>query len=354
MVETILHDVVRDHEELWSPGDDEYAMSHLYVMSVLACMHAAGWHEMDYGTLVVESGVGLSFAYKRADCAPMYALNFRAGPRIADAIGFRLETTKCETPEDAWSYVRERIDRGVPSICEYAEPHVVSGYREGTAPSDRAWLVLGNAPISEPVAWLAWDQIVDLHDRLRHSQYRFAYAGKVEPRTESGTAQQVVRWLVEWSEVENHPGRSLGEPFASAHYGLEAIEAYARDLADTSCTVENTFEPGYNGCHAITPQWTSRRHIAAYLRANVARFPEATRSHLRAAADGYAAAHAAWVPYDEQLGQRLVRRDGGDAMAAWVSAANRRAGSTAVAEALAHETSAVAALREALAAIGDA
>lgn len=68
--------------------------------------------------------------------------------------------------------------------------------------------------------------------------------------------------LVAWSE--RRPGKEQ-ERFKDAVFGLEAIAAYARDLGDMSLTVEKDFDWGNNACHAITPQWNTRRHIAVYL-----------------------------------------------------------------------------------------
>ena len=53
----VLEDVVADFRAI---GVDEYDMMYHHIVVMLTLMHAAGWTGMDYPTLAVESGVGLS------------------------------------------------------------------------------------------------------------------------------------------------------------------------------------------------------------------------------------------------------------------------------------------------------
>jgi hypothetical protein len=156
----------------------------------------------------------------------------------------------------------------------------------------------------------------------------------------------VIGWLLEW--WEQHPAKGQ-ERYKDTLFGLEAIEAYARDLSDMSLTVEKDFDWGNNACHAITPQWTTRRHIATYLAQQAALFEEPARAHILEAASGYEAADAAWIVFDEQLGQRFVNQYGGKQKEGWADAERRKKGSNAVYRALANERAALAALSEALA-----
>jgi hypothetical protein len=94
--EKILHDVVDDVRGLAAQMSSGYDQPYHYVVAMLACMHAAGWSEMDYGTLAVLSGVGLSFGYQRHTCLHVYALQDGATDRIADATGCQIEwRTSC-------------------------------------------------------------------------------------------------------------------------------------------------------------------------------------------------------------------------------------------------------------------
>ena len=84
----------------------------------------------------------------------------------------------------------------------------------------------------------------------------------METQPAAETKKHVMHRLVAWSE--RRPGKEQ-ERFKDAVFGLDAIAAYARDLGDMSLTVEKDFDWGNNACHAITPQWNTRRHIAVYL-----------------------------------------------------------------------------------------
>ena len=60
--ELVLEDVTADFRAI---SVEEYAMVYHHIVVMLTLMHAAGWTDVDYQTLAVESGVGLSFGYKR-------------------------------------------------------------------------------------------------------------------------------------------------------------------------------------------------------------------------------------------------------------------------------------------------
>jgi len=120
----------------------------------------------------------------------------------------------------------------------------------------------------------------------------------------------------------------------------------------TASPCEEDFTFGNNACHAITPQWGTRRYIGAYLADKAALYEGAARERMREAAARYHDAHASWIVFDEQLGQRFVRKHGGKQEEGWADAARRAKGSAAIYAALEHEKAAIAALREALSALG--
>jgi len=344
--EKILNEVVDDVRRLSAQMSTGYDQPYHFVVSMLALMHAAGWTDLDYGTLAVISGVGLGFGYQRHTCLHVYALQSGATDRIADATGCRMEWQTCEELEGNWAWTIASIDEGRPVAAEYAEYHVVAGYRTDVAPEDRRWYVVANEPISAfDGAWLDWAQIQKLHRDCWWSKFRCRHGGKRDPQPTIETAKNVLRWLVEWSE--QHPAKGQ-ERFKDTVFGLQAIEAYARDLADMSLTVEQDFDWGNNACHAITPQWTTRRHIGAYLERHAALFDSPVRAPILAAASSYRAANASWIVFDEQLGQRYVSRDGGKQAEGWANPQRRKAGSDAVYQALKHERAALAALAKAL------
>ena len=66
--ETVIEDVITDLRSGFV-GDyyhEEYTQALHYPLVMLTLMHAAGWKETDYETLVIEAGYGLSFGYKIA------------------------------------------------------------------------------------------------------------------------------------------------------------------------------------------------------------------------------------------------------------------------------------------------
>lgn len=344
MKERVLEGVVADFRENALP---EFDQPYHYVVAMLTLMHAAGWTDMDYGTLVVESGVGLSFGYIRNHCVAMYSLQEGAQDRIAGATGFQIEFQVFADLEERWAWMAETIDRGQPVAAEYAEFHVVAGYRHGVWPEDRQWYVLANEPVhSWDGDWLTWEQATRTGKDLPWANFGARYAGKVEAWSPEETARRVMEWIVAWSE--QHP--ALGkERYAGSLFGFEAIEAYARDLGDRSKTLEDDFTFGNNGCHAITPQWNARAHIGTYLAARASLFETPARASVERAAAHYRDAHASWAVFDDMLGQRYVRKHGGDQSVGWADAGRRTRASRAVYSALAEEKEAVAALREALA-----
>jgi hypothetical protein len=348
--EKMLSEVVQGVRALSGQLSAGYDQPYHFVVAMLACMHAAGWNDIDYGTLAVVSGVGLSFGYQRHTCVHVYALQNGATDRIADATGCQFEWKTCEELEENWAWTTASIDEGRPVAAEYAEYHVIAGYAAGYStgetPEERRWYVVANEPITDfDGAWLDWAQIQKLHQDCGWSRFRCRYGGKGEAQPAAETTKNVIGWLVEWSE--QHPAKGQ-DRFKDAVFGLEAIEAYARDLSDMSLTVEKDFDWGNNACHAITPQWTTRRHIGTYLERQAVLFDAPVQTHILDAASSYRAADAAWIVFDEQLGQRYVSRDGGKQAEGWANPQRRKAGSDAVYQALAHERAALAALTKAL------
>ncbi len=344
--ERILEGVVADFRSF---SVEEYAMVYHYTTVMLALMHAAGWDEMDYPTLSVESGVGLSFGYQRNHCIAMYGLQGSAPERMAHTTGFQLEWVTHEDLEEAWAWVMDTLERGQPVGNDYWEWNLIAGYREGDRPEDRAWYVLANEPVSDwNGAWLTWEQIAQLHEDCPWSKHRCRYAGRTAKWAPEETAKHVMGWIVDWSE--HHP--AAGKPaYQGSLFGFEAIAAYAADVGDLSKTVEKDFTFGNNACHAITPQWGTRRYIGAYLAEKAPLFEGPTQERIQEAAGRYREAHASWVVFDEQLGQRYVHQYGGVQAEGWADPARRGVGSAAIYAALDHEKAAVTALRQALSAL---
>ena len=274
----------------------------------------------------------------RSESGPDVLVSASGAPELVDMGGARREMFIEELIRFAASYeyliidVAAGIGRNIMSFLS-ASPEVL--------------VVVANEPISAwDGAWLDWAQIQKLHQDCWWSKFRCRFGGKVEVQPAVVTTKRVIQWLVEWSE--RHPGKQV-ERYKDALFGLEAIEAYGRDLADMSLTVEKDFDWGNNACHAITPQWTTRRHIGAHLEQRAALFSEPARARILQAAAGYRAADAAWTVFDEHLGQRYVHVFGGKQGEGWADPERRGRGSDAVDQALEHERTALTALRQAIA-----
>jgi hypothetical protein len=177
--------------------------------------------------------------------------------------------------------------------------------------------VLANEPICDwNGAWLTWEQMAKLNDDCPWSKHRCRHAGRTAKWPPVETAKHVMGWIVTWSERHPAAGR---DAYQGSLFGFEAIAAYAADVGDLHKTVEADFTFGNNACHAITPQWGTRRYIGAYLADKAALLKGAARERMQEAAARYHDAHAAWVVFDEQLGQRFVQS---------TAASNRVAGPT--------------------------
>jgi hypothetical protein len=342
----VLEDVVADFRAI---SVDEYAMVYHYTTMLLTLMHAAGWRDIDYETLSVESGVGLSFGYKRNHCIAMYGLQGDAPDRVAGTNGFQLEWASHDDLEQAWAWVKETLEQGKPVGNDYWEWNIIAGYREGEEPEDRAWFVLANEPVNDwNGAWLSWKEITKLDQDCPWSKHRCRYAGRVPKWPPEQTLKQIVEWIVTWSE--QHPAANK-PAYQGSLFGFEAIAAYASDLGDLSKTVEKDFTFGNNACHAITPQWGTRLYISTYLADRAKLFGGTARERIQEAARRYHDAWASWVVFDELLGQRLVKKYGGEQKEGWADPDRRAKGSAAVYTALEHEKAAVALLSQTLSAL---
>ena len=158
-----------------------------------------------------------------------------------------------------------------------------------------------------------------------------------------------MEWIVTWSE--QHPAADKDTNQGSL-FGFEAIAAYAADVGDLSKTLKDDFTFGNNACHAITPQWGTRRYIGAYLADRVGLFDGVARERIEEAAARYHDTHAAWIAFEDQLGQRFVHKHGGNQEEGWAAPARRAKGSAAIYATLERERATVASLREAVSTLG--
>jgi hypothetical protein len=313
-------------------GDAVYPQPCVYLVTHLVEMRAAGWKDVDFDTLVAVSGASALFAYQPGEFMPKYAnLTIGMDDRIAKATGFGYEWVPFEGAEGAWEVVKESVDSGRPVKGWYWENLLVAGYQDAAREEDRKLFVMADGPdtIAE---WWTWQQFEEWTAKWPPQFGR--HTARVETLSESDIALRVMRDLVAWSAS---PPDAARRQHPEAKFGLQGIEAYAADCADTE-----TYQD-WLACHDINPQWTVRRSTALYLQrvAAAALFPAPAGERIGAAAREYRAAYDDW--------QELYRQLGHDAPAdAGKTKERRLAGAAAVRSALAHEKAALAELTQAL------
>ncbi len=313
-------------------GDTVYPQPCVYLVMHLLEMWAAGWRDEDFDTLAAVSGASALFAYQPGEFMPKYAnLHIDMDRRIAEATGFGYEWVPFEDAGAAWPIIEESIDSGRPLKGWYWENILIGGYQEAPEEEDRKVFVMADGPdtIAE---WWSWKQFSEWTDEWprRFGRHR----GRIDALPEADVARRVIRDLVAWS-VE-HP-KAVQREFPEAKFGLEGMECYAADCADTDAYEE------WIACHDINPQWTLRNSTAVYLEriAHADLFPPGVSEEVSRAAREHRAAYAAWRDLYGELGHAAPANAGR-------SKAHRLAGSSAVRRAIEHERTAVNALAEAL------
>ncbi len=324
----------------WAERSDTY----MY----LTQMRIAGW-DIDYATLNTVAGYGPSFAYDPRPDGKWMAHYFPpAGrdDRIAHAAGCRYRWRQCKDVEAYWQAIKQAIDEGQAVHGPNEEDILFIGYVDAERAEDRKVLPLAIVFVDED-EW-TWEQFRKWHSRGMVNGWLGRIEGRVEPWAAKQSAVEVLKMVVRTAHGED----SRRKPNDGVVWGVAGIEAYAADLADMSKSGGDEdeggfFQGGWRACHNVVPQMGGRPAAAAYLRGIAPQFEDDAREHIIAAAGHYDAATAAWRTFEQQLGRPLGDKHG----EAWRAAANRTAGGRAVAEAAAHERTAVAELGRALEAI---
>ena len=308
-------------------------------------MRAAGWQTMDLDTMVAVSGASGLFAFQQGTFFPKYYFrDIGMEKRIEEATGFAYEWVHYDSPEEAWSIIKDSVSKGQPVRGPYLESVLFLGYRDAAATEDRKVCVCS---IEEPGIygdWWTWSEFLKWWDKVNGwrpswDDYgrRFGrFKGKVPPADERTTALQVAERLVAWHDKPPAPRPIFAAP--EAIRGPAAIEAYGKACGDLAAN------PDFGMCHEVNPQWTMRKASAAYL-GRVARaklFPPAVSDQLGAASSEYFSAYHSWAVAFHQLSW-------GGPKDASKSKRHRLAASQAILNALQHEKNAVDELRKALA-----
>jgi hypothetical protein len=342
----LLEDVVADWKRITGDlkehqavvGDAVYVQPCVYLTTHLVEMWAGGWKDMDFDTVAAVSGCSALFGYQPGTFMPKYAhVWIGMHDRIAQATGFGYEWVKIDGADRAWDVVKASIDAGQPVKGWYYENLLFGGYQDAAERNDRKVFVMADGPdtIAE---WWTWEQFGKWVKDWSQGQVG-RHTERVEAAPERETALRVMRDLVECSHT--HPER-VRQEYPEAKFGLEGIEAYANDCADTE-----TYED-WSACHPINPQWTIRNSTGMYLErvAEAGLFPEDATAHIATAARHYRAAFSDWQEFYDLLGHHAPEGAG--------KMKDRREAGAAVAHRwLEHEKAAIAKLEQALALLGE-
>ena len=325
-----------DEQERWRPRS--------FVNAHVAFLRANGI-PADFTTLSTLSGYGVSFHYDRKRFEGGWLSPAGSGERIERAVGARVQWRRVESLDEAWSIIRRELDAGRAVRTPWIEESLICGYRDAPDKADRRVYIVC-CPFMWPGAWWTWKDLERwIASPMSGKGYLAWLEGRTEPAPEDETALVGLRLIVKLAYDDTREDMKWLQPCVC---GLRAIDAFATDIADLDVKAKD-FAGGWLGCHAIYPQWTTRRHTAAWLRKVAPRLPEAARPHVLKAAEAYELAHKAWLTWESLLGDREHNAFRG----AWDDPDHRTRGAEAVREAARHERAAVDEVERALAAIGE-
>jgi hypothetical protein len=254
--------------------------------------------------------------------------------RVTDATGAVWESRRYKTPEGFWKALKRCIDAGTPARVSWMEDAILAGYEDAEEKRDRKVRVLCE-PFAKPGAWWTWDEFVDWHKNFSWGGRLTRLKKKVRTPPARGTAIEILKTFVLLAKADPR-GKRPG--FANVRTGLAGIAAYAADIAEGA-----DLGGGWKGCHCAYPQISGRPSAAKYL-AGLGRsklLGKAASAHVLAAAGRYAAASAAWDVWGKHLGHAGPRKG-------WETKKHRRAGASAICEALNQETLAIDEIERAL------
>ena len=316
-------------------------------------MRIAGY-DVDYATLNTVSGHGPSFSYCGAHEGNDY-INYlppagRDG-RIARATGCKLVWRQHKDIEKYWQALKQAVDAGQAVQAPNEEDIMFFGYVDADAPADRKVLPAPTLFVDDE-EW-TWAQFEKWFKKPMVHGWMGTIEGKVGPAAPRESAIEVMQMMVAFARGDD----PRAKPNDHIHWGIEGIEAYAKDLADMTKSGGDTrkghFGGGWRGCHCVYPQAGGRPAAAKYLRSIAPHFDSEAKKHIIAATEAYDDATAAWKKYFEQLGRDSERTVEVEHTVAWTTEQYRKAGAQAIADAARHERRAIAELEQALAAIAE-
>ncbi|MCE5216639.1 BtrH N-terminal domain-containing protein [bacterium] len=190
---------------------------------------------------------------------------------LTQRLGYSYKGVPVKEADRLWAFVKPQVDAGTPVLSEQWDGGLFTGYREKDgvrqvwfeAPVGRGWLALGDL---QP-AWV----------------YVLERTGKPRPRRE--LYREALQRALQKASPHEHGG---------VVQGLAALEAYRRDVADSS----KSFEKGAEWfCWATFERLSARKCCAEWLRQAADTLGGDARQPLLEAAEHYAKAFALYERY---------------------------------------------------------
>jgi hypothetical protein len=334
--EALLEEVVDAFDACPHGTGTMFRQPRSYIVNRLACLRAAGCEDVDYETLMTVSGFGTGFSYEpMARFWAHYVPPDGADDRMARATGYRFEWLKRNSVDFYWQTLVETIDSGRPVHAPNVEDVLFVGYRNSPLPEERAVRPLSVAFV-DPGEWWTWDTFKHWF-RAQSLGALGRFTRRSEVAAPDATAREVIESIL---TLATDDPREQRRNLFGVKWGIEAIETYATDIANTELSGEADvhFQAGWLGCHNIYPQFTGRLCASVYLDriGRSGTFPDDVSEHIIIASRAYESAYGEWRQWEDLLGHSGVASED-----AWTTPEKRIAGADFVRRALIHEKAAL-------------
>ena len=324
----VLESTIAARDEIANYVNHNYYQPRRHVEIRQIAMRAAGFEDPGYEAMSVLTGWALTFGYHPQQYWISYELP-EGADIVQEATGFGYDRFPPGTPANTWAAIKQSIDKGNPVEGNFWEQLVFAGYQDADEPEDRKLLRLftweGNSE------WWSWKEFVE----WTQSNWFARHTERSDAQDAKQTAAQVMRNIVTFAR--NDP-RCTADCVPA--FGLAGMEVFARDVGDTDKSPDD-FDGGWIGCHAIAPQYQSRRCTSSYLEGVAELFDDEARVQVLDAVGEYQQAIAAWQEWENVLGVGSGDSDLDSLKKVWANADNRRAGAALVRKAARHEAAAV-------------
>jgi len=220
--------------------------------------------EFFHGDFVIASGEVFAYAYSPYHYAPMYLGLHGCSERLQILAGSSYFWLRGPTiggdVEEAWNFIKEKIDAGHGIHVEGPESFLIYGYKDDGKKKDRS--------IRCVAKWgPGLDGEVKWEESIKFPMFSFS---SIEQSKASGSVDDIVGTITQniLDYQEKHPGIGFRVPvhhevkidemkgkeitFDETNFGLKALGKYTRDIQD-----EKMFRgmlQAYHNCHAINFQ----------------------------------------------------------------------------------------------------